>query len=235
MQIIKVKDQQAGGKAGYEVFKDALAAGATTFGLATGSTPVTIYQEIVNSDLDFTQATSINLDEYVGLPADHEQSYHRFMQEHLFDAKPFKETFLPDGMATDLDAFVKEYHDIIMTHPIDLQILGIGRNGHIGFNEPGTSVDANTHVVDLQPSTIDANARFFASRDDVPTQAISMGLAEIMRSKQILLVAFGEEKAAAVKGMIEGPVTEEVPASILQNHPNVVVIVDEAAASLLTK
>jgi glucosamine-6-phosphate deaminase len=166
MKIIKVTDQQAGGKAGFEIFKEALANGATTFGLATGSTPVTTYAEIVASDLDFSNATSINLDEYVGLAADHDQSYHYFMNEHLFSKKPFAQSFLPDGLATDLDAFVKEYHEIIESHPIDLQILGIGQNGHIGFNEPGTSFTANTHVVDLTDSTIEANSRFFASRDD---------------------------------------------------------------------
>ncbi|CAH0417440.1 glucosamine-6-phosphate deaminase [Periweissella fabaria] len=233
MKIIKVTDQQAGGKAGFEIFKEALANGATTFGLATGSTPVTTYAEIVASDLDFSNATSINLDEYVGLAADHDQSYHYFMNEHLFSKKPFAQSFLPDGLATDLDAFVKEYHEIIESHPIDLQILGIGQNGHIGFNEPGTSFTANTHVVDLTDSTIEANSRFFASRDEVPAQAISMGIAEILQSKQIIVEAFGKNKAEAIKKMVEGPITEDVPASVLQKHNNVVVIVDEEAASLL--
>lgn len=233
MKIIKVTDQQAGGKAGFEIFKEALANGATTFGLATGSTPVTTYAEIVASDLDFSNATSINLDEYVGLAADHDQSYHYFMNEHLFSKKPFAQSFLPDGLATDLDAFVKEYHEIIESHPIDLQILGIGQNGHIGFNEPGTSFTANTHVVDLTDSTIEANSRFFASRDEVPAQAISMGIAEILQSKQIIVEAFGKNKAEAIKKMIEGPITEDVPASVLQKHNNVIVIVDEEAASLL--
>lgn len=233
MKIIKVTDQQAGGKAGFEIFKEALANGATTFGLATGSTPVTTYAEIVASDLDFSNATSINLDEYVGLAADHDQSYHYFMNEHLFSKKPFAQSFLPDGLATDLDAFVKEYHEIIESHPIDFQILGIGQNGHIGFNEPGTSFTANTHVVDLTDSTIEANSRFFASRDEVPAQAISMGIAEILQSKQIIVEAFGKNKAEAIKKMIEGPITEDVPASVLQKHNNVIVIVDEEAASLL--
>ncbi|MCM0598219.1 glucosamine-6-phosphate deaminase [Periweissella fabalis] len=233
MKIIKVTDQQAGGKAGFEIFKEALANGATTFGLATGSTPVTTYAEIVASDLDFSKSTSINLDEYVGLAADHDQSYHYFMNKHLFSKKPFAQTFLPDGLAPDLDTFVKQYHEIIEKHPIDLQILGIGQNGHIGFNEPGTSFEANTHVVDLTDSTIEANSRFFASRDEVPAQAISMGIAEILKSKQIIVEAFGKNKAAAVKKMIEGPITEDVPASVLQKHDNVIVIVDEDAASLL--
>lgn len=233
MKIIKVTDEQAGGKAGFEIFKEALENGAKTFGLATGSTPLTTYAEITASDLDFSKATSINLDEYVNLSTDHDQSYHYFMNENLFSKKPFAQSFLPDGNASDLAATTKAYHEIIENHPIDLQILGIGQNGHIGFNEPGTSFTANTHVVDLTDSTIEANSRFFASRDDVPAQAISMGIAEILQSKQILVEAFGKNKAQAVKNMIEGPVTEDVPASVLQNHDNVIVIIDEAAASLL--
>jgi len=203
--------------------------------LATGSTPVTTYQEIVNSDLDFSNCTSVNLDEYVGISPDNDQSYKYFMQSHLFNEKPFKESFLPNGLAADPAAEVKRYDKVIDEHPIDLQILGIGRNGHIGFNEPGTSRDVTTHVVDLTPSTIEANARFFASENDVPKQAFSMGLASIMKSKHLILEAFGANKADAVKGMIEGPDTPDLPASILQDHPDVTVIIDEAAASKLSE
>lgn len=222
-------------KEGFKVFKNALDNGAKVFGLATGSTPVTTYKEIVNSDLDFSDCTSVNLDEYVGIAPDNDQSYKYFMQTHLFNDKPFKESFLPNGLASDPEAEVKRYDKVIDEHPIDLQILGIGRNGHIGFNEPGTPRDITTHVVDLTESTIEANARFFASENDVPKQAFSMGLASIMKSKHLLLEAFGENKADAVKGMIEGPDTPELPASILQNHPDVTVIIDEAAASKLSK
>ena len=197
--------------------------------------PVTTYKEIVNSDLDFSDCTSVNLDEYVGIAPDNDQSYKYFMQTHLFNDRPFKESFLPNGLASDPEAEVKRYDKVIDEHPIDLQILGIGRNGHIGFNEPGTPRDITTHVVDLTESTIEANARFFASENDVPKQAFSMGLASIMKSKHLLLEAFGENKADAVKGMIEGPDTPELPASILQNHPDVTVIIDEAAASKLSK
>ncbi|MCH8631747.1 glucosamine-6-phosphate deaminase [Lactiplantibacillus plantarum] len=235
MKVIVVKDQAAGGKEGLKVFKNALDNGAKVFGLATGSTPVTTYKEIVNSDLDFSDCTSVNLDEYVGIAPDNDQSYKYFMQTHLFNDKPFKESFLPNGLASDPEAEVKRYDKVIDEHPIDLQILGIGRNGHIGFNEPGTPRDITTHVVDLTESTIEANARFFASENDVPKQAFSMGLASIMKSKHLLLEAFGENKADAVKGMIEGPDTPELPASILQNHPDVTVIIDEAAASKLSK
>lgn len=235
MEVIIVKDQAEGGKKGYEVFADEIQNGAKVFGLATGSTPVTTYKEIVASDLDFSDKTSINLDEYVGMAPDDKQSYNYFMKSHLFDYKPFKKSYLPNGLATDADAETKRYDKIIDDNPIDLQILGIGRNGHIGFNEPGTSRDITTHKVPLTQSTIDANARFFDNEEDVPKFAYSMGLASIMKSKHILLEAFGEDKADAIKGMIEGPDTIDLPASILQEHPNVTVIIDEAAASKLSK
>lgn len=234
MKVIIVKDNVEGGKEGYKLFADAKKNGATTFGLATGSTPITTYQEIIKSDLDFTDSISINLDEYVGLPEDSDQSYDYFMHENLFNAKPFKHSYLPNGRAVDLEAEAKHYDQIIEDNPIDLQILGIGRNGHIGFNEPGTPADSTTHKVSLTQSTIDANARFFEHEEDVPRYAISMGLASIMKSKHILIEAYGEDKADAIKGMIEGPVTTDLPASVLQNHDNVTVIIDEAAASKLS-
>ncbi|MBF7121946.1 glucosamine-6-phosphate deaminase [Pediococcus pentosaceus] len=234
MKVIIVKDNVEGGKEGYKLFADAKKNGATTFGLATGSTPITTYQEIIKSDLDFTDSISINLDEYVGLPEDSDQSYDYFMHENLFNAKPFKHSYLPNGRAADLEAEAKHYDQIIEDNTIDLQILGIGRNGHIGFNEPGTPADSTTHKVSLTQSTIDANARFFEHEEDVPRYAISMGLASIMKSKHILIEAYGEDKADAIKGMIEGPVTTDLPASVLQNHDNVTVIIDEAAASKLS-
>ncbi|MDR0300661.1 MAG: glucosamine-6-phosphate deaminase [Streptococcaceae bacterium] len=234
MKVIKVKNQQEGGKVAFDLFKEALAGGAKVLGLATGSTPISFYNEVVNSDLDLSNLTSINLDEYVGLDGTSDQSYRYFMQSHLFDAKPLKETFVPDGKAKDLAAYVKEYDKIIDAHPIDWQVLGLGQNGHIGFNEPGTSTDMTTHVVDLQESTIKANARFFEKESDVPRQAISMGIASIMKSKQLIVMAWGAEKAEAVKKMIEGPVTIDLPASILQTRDNVTVIIDEAAASKLS-
>ena len=147
--------------------------------------------------------------------------------------KPFKKTYVPDGMAKDIPAFCKEYDQIIKDNPIDIQLLGIGRNGHIAFNEPGTPFDIGTHEVKLTENTIEANARFFDNEDEVPKSAICMGTANIMQSKKIVLMAFGEKKAQAIKEMIEGPVTEQVPASILQKHPDVTVIVDKAAAQEL--
>ena len=233
MKTIIVKNQLEGGKVAFDLLKESLAAGAQTLGLATGSSPTALYQKMVESDLDFSKLYSVNLDEYVGLAPDHEQSYHAFMQEHLFNAKPFKESFLPDGMAEDLEQAAKDYDDILSQHVTDLQILGIGSNGHIGFNEPGTSFDSQTHVVDLTDSTIESNSRFFASRDQVPTKAISMGIASIMAAKKIILFAYGDKKADAIFKMVNGPVTEEVPASVLQHHPDVTLILDQAAAAKL--
>ena len=233
MKIIRVQNQIEGGQVAFSLLKDEMAKGAKTLGLATGSTPLAFYDEIRKSDLDFSDMTSVNLDEYVGLAADNDQSYHYFMQENLFRAKSFKESLLPNGLASDLQEETRRYDQVIAEHPIDFQILGIGHNGHIGFNEPGTSFDVTTHVVNLTEDTIKANSRFFDSIDDVPKQAISMGIQSIMQSKMIVLMAYGQGKADAIKQMIEGPVTEDLPASVLQKHPNVVVIVDEAAASAL--
>lgn len=233
MKIIRVQNQIEGGQVAFSLLKDEMAKGAKTLGLATGSTPLAFYDEIRKSDLDFSDMTSVNLDEYVGLAADNDQSYHYFMQENLFRAKSFKESFLPNGLASDLQEETRRYDQVIAEHPIDFQILGIGHNGHIGFNEPGTSFDVTTHVVNLAEDTIKANSRFFDSIDDVPKQAISMGIQSIMQSKMIVLMAYGQGKADAIKQIIEGPVTEDLPASVLQKHPNVVVIVDEAAASAL--
>ena len=224
MKKILVKNQVEGGQVAFDLLKESLAAGAQTLGLATGSSPIALYQEMVESDVDFSELYSVNLDEYVGLAPDHEQSYHAFMKAQLF---------LPDGMAEDLEQAAKDYDDVLAQHAIDLQILGIGSNGHIGFNEPGTPFDSQTHVVDLTDSTIEANSRFFASRDQVPTKAISMGIASIMAAKKIILFAYGDKKADAIFKMVKGPVTEEVPASVLQNHPDVTLILDEAAAAKL--
>lgn len=233
MQIIRVANAEEGGKKAFELIKEGMNNGAKVLGLATGSTPETLYKEMTASDIDFTEMTSVNLDEYVGLGGEDEQSYRYFMNKHLFDKKPFKETFVPNGKAEDLDAASAEYEKIIDTHPVDIQILGIGQNGHIGFNEPGTPLDSLTHVVELTESTINANKRYFDKVEDVPTRAVSMGIGSIMKGKKMILMAYGEAKAEAIKGMIDGPVTTDMPASALQNHQDVVVIIDDAAASKL--
>lgn len=233
MQIIRVANAEEGGKKAFELIKEGMNNGAKVLGLATGSTPETLYKEMTASDVDFTEMTSVNLDEYVGLGGEDEQSYRYFMNKHLFDKKPFKETFVPNGKAEDLDAASAEYEKIIDAHPVDIQILGIGQNGHIGFNEPGTPLNSLTHVVELTESTINANKRYFDKVEDVPTRAVSMGIGSIMKGKKMILMAYGEAKAEAIKGMIDGPVTTDMPASALQNHQDVVVIIDDAAASKL--
>lgn len=233
MEIIRVKNAEEGGKKAFEIIKKGMDNGATVLGLATGSTPITLYKEMTSSDLDFSNMTSVNLDEYVGVGGDDDQSYRHFMNVQLFDKKPFKETFVPNGKADDLEAACKEYDEVIEKHPIDIQILGIGQNGHIGFNEPGVPFDGKTSVVDLTESTINANKRFFEKAEDVPTKAVSMGVGSILKGKEIVLLAYGENKADAIKGMIDGPVTTDMPASALQNHDNVIVIIDDAAGSKL--
>lgn len=235
MEVIVFDTLKEASQKALEIFQTALDNGAQTFGLATGSTPEVLYALMANSSIDFTNATSINLDEYYGLDGEHPQSYRYFMNEKLFHHKPFKENFLPDGTNTDATAETERYNQIIAEHPIDLQLLGLGTNGHIGFNEPGTDFQGKTQLVELSESTIESNKRYFASAAEVPTQAYSMGIASIMESDHILLLAFGEAKAEAVKQMIEGPVTNELPASVLQQHSNVTVLLDKEAAILLSK
>ena len=209
-------------------------------GLATGSTPIGTYKVLIercaNGDLDFSQVKSINLDEYVGLSGDHDQSYRYFMNNNLFNHINIDKanTNVPNGLAEDVDAECQRYNDVINTlGPIDIQVLGMGHNGHIGFNEPDDHFPLETHKVDLAQSTIDANARFFASADEVPRQALTMGIKTIMQAKKVLVVVSGKDKAEIVKKAFTGPVTPEVPASILQMHSDVILVADEAAASLL--
>lgn len=233
MEIIRVKNAEEGGKKAFELIKEGMANGVKTLGLATGSTPIPLYNEMTTSNLDFSEMTSVNLDEYVGLGGDDEQSYRHFMNTNLFDKKPFKATYVPNGKAADLAAECGRYDEVIASNPVDIQILGIGVNGHIGFNEPGADLEGKTAVVELTESTIEANKRFFDKVEDVPTRAISMGIGSIMQGKQLILMAFGENKADAIKGTVDGPVTNHLPASVLQNHPNAIIIVDDAAASKL--
>lgn len=209
-------------------------------GLATGSSPVGVYAKLADMHrkglVSFAKATSFNLDEYVGLPADHEQSYRSFMNEHLFrhvDIDPAR-TFIPNGNAPDLDAECARYDRLLEDEgPIDLQILGIGSNGHIGFNEPDSSLSSGTHAVDLLEETRVANARFFPSLDDVPKQALTMGISGILKARQIVLLVRGEEKAEALRNAVKGPITTRCPASLLQSHPNVVVLLDAGAGKYL--
>jgi glucosamine-6-phosphate deaminase len=192
--------------------------------------------EMAKDGLDFSQVTTFNLDEYVGLAGDHPQSYRYYMEQNLFSGVniPREKTFIPNGTAADLAAECAAYEEKIKgAGGIDLQLLGIGSNAHIGFNEPGSEFGSTTRLVDLAESTIEDNSRFFASREEVPTQAISMGIKSIMQAKQIVLMANGENKADAIWATVLGPVTSDVPASVLQLHPFVTLVLDEAAASKL--
>ena len=208
-------------------------------GLATGSSPEGLYRYLVEvykaGDVDFSQVTTYNLDEYRGISRDNDQSYYYFMRKNLFDHVniPAEATHIPNGENPDAEAECREYEALIRSiGGVDLQLLGIGNNGHIGFNEPGDCFDKETHCVDLTESTIEANSRFFASADEVPRQAYTMGIGTIMSAKKILLVVSGEGKARAVRDSFFGPVTPKVPASVLQFHRDVTVVADEAALSL---
>lgn len=206
-------------------------------GLATGSTPIGVYRKLVEdhkkNGTSYKQVTTFNLDEYIGLSPDHPQSYHAYMKEHLFEHIdiPSNQAHLPNGLASDLNVECQQYEQLIQqAGGIDLQILGIGLNGHIGFNEPGTPFSSETHVVRLTESTRQANSRFFTSIEEVPTHAITMGLNSIMRSKEIFLLITGKQKSEIFHRLMEENVSEVLPASILKHHPNVVVYVDHAAA-----
>ncbi len=211
---------------------------ASVLGLATGSSPIGCYGQLIAMHragvLDFSNTISFNLDEYCGLPSAHVCSYHAFMQEQLFHGINIKATYLPDGNAADMQAECVRYDAAIRASGgIDLQLLGIGRNGHIGFNEPGDSFIYGTHVVALTQSTIDANRRFFESEDQVPRSAISLGIGGIMEAKEIVLIAMGADKANAIYNTVHGDIAPAVQASILRAHTHVTLLLDKAAASLL--
>ena len=206
----------------------------SVLGLATGSSPVGTYKELIelckNGDLDFSGITSVNLDEYAGLDGENDQSYRYFMNANLFDSVniDINKTFVPNGKAEDLDAECKAYDKRIADlGGIDIQLLGIGLDGHIGFNEPDSVFTKETHVVELDESTIKANARFFESEEDVPRKAVTMGMGGIMGAKKVVLIANGANKKEILEKAFFGPITPEVPASILQLHPNVTVIYSE--------
>ena len=211
-------------------------------GLATGSTPIGTYKQLIEwynkGDLSFANVRSVNLDEYKGLSGDHDQSYRYFMQNNLFNHVDIDvaNTSVPNGMAEDANAECAAYDAHIRElGGIDLQLLGMGHNGHIGFNEPADEFVGPTHVVELAQSTIDANKRFFASEADVPRQALTMGMAAILQARSVVVVVSGEDKAEIVHKAFFGPITPRVPASLLQLHPNVTVVGDEAAFSVLRK
>ena len=259
MKIIKAKDYQDMSKKAAIVIASqvtmkpdcvlGLATGSTPIGtdyeakniiIATGSTPIGTYKQLVEwyqeGTLSFAGVTSVNLDEYKGITKDNDQSYYYFMNDNLFQHVDINKerTFLPDGTEPDSEKACAAYNEIIHSvGGIDLQLLGLGHNGHIGFNEPADHFSLETNCVDLQESTINANKRFFASYDDVPKQAYTMGIKTIMQAKKVLVVVSGADKAEIVKKAFFGPVTPQVPASILQLHSDVVIVADEAALSLV--
>ncbi len=239
MIIYKAKDyQDMSRKAANIISAQIIMKPNCVLGLATGSSPIGTYKQLIEwykkGDLDFSQVTSINLDEYKGLSPENDQSYRHFMNTNLFDHVNIDktQTFVPNGLEMDSEKACTAYNEIIYAHGgIDLQLLGLGRNGHIGFNEPGSAFEKETHCVNLTESTIEANKRFFASEKDVPRQAYTMGIKSIMQAKKILIIVSGKNKAEAVKNSFFGPITPAVPASILQLHNDVTIVADEAALS----
>ena len=237
MQICKVKNyQELSRKAANLIAAQIILKPDSVLGLATGSSPVGTYDRLVemyqDGDLDFSEITTVNLDEYKGLSGSHEQSYRYFMNTHLFHRIniSYDHTYVPDGTETDSHKACQAYNELLhQVGPADLQILGLGHDGHIGFNEPDQVFTKGTHCVDLAESTIEAKKRFFASADDVPRQAFTMGICDIIQAKKVVMVVSGEDKADAVQKAFFGPVTPEVPASILQLHPDFTLVADEAA------
>ncbi|ANX01893.1 glucosamine-6-phosphate deaminase [Thermoclostridium stercorarium subsp. leptospartum DSM 9219] len=232
MRIINVKDyEEMSRKAADLIAAQIILNPKSVLGLATGSSPIGTYECLVelnrNGVIDFSHVTTINLDEYYGLDPTHDQSYRYFMNKHLFSRVNINmaNTHLPDGKAKDIDAECRRYDDLIESvGGIDLQLLGIGHNGHIGFNEPSDEFIPGTHCVSLSESTINANSRFFKSRDEVPRKAITMGIKAIMQARKVLLIASGEDKKEILKKALFGPITPQVPASILQLHKDLTVI-----------
>jgi len=241
MKIIRTKNYAEMSKEASEyVSKAILKKKNLVLGLATGSTPEGMYEDLIHKtkqgEISFKDVTTFNLDEYIDLAEDHPNSYHYFMQENFFKHIDIskRNTHLPKGTAEDLEEECNRYEGLIAAKGgIDLQILGLGTNGHIAFNEPGSSFTSPTSVVDLAQETLDANARFFDSIEEVPTQAVTMGIGSIMKAKEIILLVSGEAKAEALAKTINGEVTEDVPSSVLQNHPKVTIIADEEALSLV--
>ncbi len=242
MRVIVVKSPEEMGKEAGAIVADGMRAKPHyVLGLATGDTPKELYRELIRlhkeEDLDFSTTVSFNLDEYIGLPAPHDQSYRYFMDHWLFNHINIVKasTHVPDGMTDDVETHCLVYEAMIEdVGGIDCQVLGIGRNGHIGFNEPGSSLASRTRAVDLTDDTIDANSRNFTNVEDVPRRAISMGIGTILESEKIIMLACGPKKAGAVAAALEGPVSVKCPASALQLHPDVTFVVTEDAATGLT-
>lgn len=244
IELIKVKDYKELSEVSGKIMLDLVKSNPNcTLGLATGSSPIGLYQYLIDAykkgEVSFKNVKSYNLDEYCDLPREHPESYYSFMHTNLFNHIDIKEenVHLPSSLGGDLQKNCKEYSDSLNAATVDMQLLGIGANGHIGFNEPGTSFESETLIVTLKEKTRLDNARFFDGKiENVPTHAITMGIKNIMNAKSVLLVASGSNKAQAIKNLMEGPVTEDFPASALHNHQGkVIVVADEEACALLSK
>lgn len=243
MKIIIVKNYEEMSKKAAQVMAELVnSKPECVLGLATGGTPVGMYENLIKmnkeGNVDFSKVTTVNLDEYVGLSGDHKKSYRFFMNDTLFNHINIdkSKTFVPNGLAENVEVECKNYDKrIVELGGIELQLLGLGGNGHVAFNEPDTHLVVGSHLTGLTQDTIDANARFFKSADEVPQTAITMGLGGIMQAKKILLIASGEGKADAVRDMMNGRITTECPASMLQMHRDVTIVIDEAAAAKLSK
>lgn len=240
MKLIITKDYEAMSAKAFEVMKGVIRNNPyAVLGLATGTTPLGLYRNMIEDHkahgTSYAHIRTVNLDEYKGLPKDHIQSYAYFMQENLFKHLDIEEgnTYIENGTAQDEEAECARYNKLLGEMPRDIQLLGLGSNGHIAFNEPHTPFGSETHVVDLTENTIKDNARLFSDISEVPRKAFTMGIKQIMQAKQILILASGENKAEAVYKTVRGKVTEEVPASLLQIHPNCILIADKEAASKL--
>lgn len=236
MELVKVRTYEEMSKKASDILFDVIKENEKpVIGLATGSTPEGTYMELIKklngSDVDQNNITTFNLDEYVGLDKDHEQSYSYYMHENFFNhvSIPKENIHLLNGKAENAETEVEAYEQAIDEAGLDVQLLGIGRNGHIAFNEPGTSFDSLTHVVDLTPETVEDNSRFFDNLGDVPSKAFTMGLNSIMKAKKIVILIYGENKKEALNALLSGEVTENNPASILNNHEDVTIIADAAA------
>lgn len=234
LKIMKVKNYEELSELAANMFVDKIKKiEKPVVGLATGSTPEGMYANLIKKyqagEISFANVVTFNLDEYAGLSKDNPMSYQYFMHQHLFhgvDIKP-ENIHIPNGLAEDLDKECEQYEELIQKEgKIDVQLLGLGLNGHIGFNEPGTPFDSRTHVVELEESTRIANSRFFNSLDEVPKKALTMGIGTIMEAKEIIFIVNGEKKADILRKVVHGDITEEVPASILQRHPNITLITD---------
>lgn len=236
MKYLVFDSKKEASKEAYKILK-CLINENSTLGLATGGSPIALYEEMIADykagNFSYKNIKSYNLDEYVGISYEHPESYHKFMETNLFDHVDIDKanTHVPDASAEDLEGALKSYQEALNNAHVDVQLLGVGSNGHIGFNEPGTPFEKGVHVVDLKQETIEANSRFFNNDINlVPKQAVTMGIKDIMRAKHIILLAFGEAKQYAIKSLVEGDeITENIPCTVLKNHPSVYVLVDKEA------